>query len=160
MKTKIKNLLVLILVLTGITAQAEDLDKRQVITMSELQREHVLEEMRALLSGIQKILTSLASEDMAAVTQHARSLGMHMTHKAEDHLKGALPKEFMQLGMSVHRDFDQMASDAASLKDSKHTLRQLSDSMEKCVACHASYQIRATQQMPQASQKFHPHGHQ
>lgn len=160
MKMKVQKILVLMLVLIAITAQAGDEDKRQVITITELQREHVLEEMRALLSGIQKILTSLASEDMAAVAQHARSLGMHMTHKAEDHLKDALPEEFMQLGMSIHRDFDQIAMDAASLKDSKHTLRQLSDSMKKCVACHASYQIRSAQQTSQSNQNSHLHEHQ
>lgn len=157
---KVQKILVLILVLIAITAQAGDDDKRQVITITELQREHVLEEMRALLSGIQEILTLLASEDMAAVAQRARSLGTHMTHKAEDHLKGALPKEFMRLGMSVHRDFDQIAIDAASLKDSKHTLRQLSDSMNKCVACHASYQIRSSQQASKSNHNSHLHEHQ
>lgn len=86
---KAKKLLALVLVLAAITVQAEDFDKRQVITITELQREHVLEEMRALLAGIQKILTSLAEEDMTAVAQHARSLGMGMTHKAEDHLKSS-----------------------------------------------------------------------
>ena len=54
---------------------------------------------------------------MDAVAKYARPLGMSMAHKAEDHLKDALPKEFMQLGMSVHQDFDQIAADAASLKD-------------------------------------------
>lgn len=66
----------------------------------------------------------------------------------------------MQLGMSVHRDFDQIAEDAASLKDSKHTLRQLGDSMKKCVACHTTYQIRSTQQMPESNQNPHHHEHQ
>ena len=65
-----------------------------------------------------------------------------MAHKAEEHLKSVLPKAFMQLGMSVHQDFDQIATDAESKKDPKLTLRQLSDSMTKCVACHASYQIQ------------------
>lgn len=140
-----KKILAFILVLTAITAQAGDVDKRQVLTLTESQREHVLGEMRALLSGIQNILASLSNEDMAAVARHAHSLGMSMTRKAENHLKGVLSKEFMQLGMSVHHDFDQIAMDAESLKDSKHTLRQLSDSMDKCAACHASYQIRTAE---------------
>jgi hypothetical protein len=95
-----------------------------------------------LLSGIQNILTALSKDDMAAVTQHARPLGMSMAHKAEDHLKGVLPREFMRLGMSVHEDFDKIAADAESVKDSKHTLRQLSNTMFKCLACHDAYQIR------------------
>ncbi|SFP35157.1 hypothetical protein SAMN05216419_100195 [Nitrosomonas cryotolerans] len=130
------------------TVFAEDLDQRQSLVMTELQRDHIRKEMRALLSGTQNILAALSENDMAAVVQHARPLGMNMTHKAEGHLKEILPKEFMKLGMSIHQDFDQMASDAESLKDSKHTLRQLSDSMRKCVACHSSYQIRTTVQQP------------
>jgi ATP phosphoribosyltransferase regulatory subunit HisZ len=66
---------------------------------------------------------------------------MGMAGKAEDNFKGTLPKEFMQLGMSVYQDFDKIAADAESIKDPKHTLQQLSQSMGKCVACHATYQI-------------------
>ncbi len=123
-------------------AFAGDHNKRQSLKLSEAQRSHVQAEMQALLSGTQNILAALSRDDMAAVAQHARPLGMGMTHKAEDHLQGALPKEFMALGMSVHQDFDQIASDAAAKKDPKLTLRQLSDSMSKCVACHATYQVR------------------
>jgi hypothetical protein len=79
---------------------------------------------------------------MVAVAQHARPLGMSMAHKAEDHLKGVLPREFMRLGMSVHEDFDRIAADAESVRDQKQTLRQLSNTMFKCVACHDAYQLR------------------
>ena len=102
--------------------------------------------MRALLSGTLAILAALSKDDMEAVAQYARTLGMGMADKAEDHLKGALPKGFMQLGMSVHQDFDQIATDAESLKDPKHTLWQLSESMNKCAVCHDSYQIRAVKE--------------
>ncbi len=125
---------------------AEDFDKRQTLMITEPQRGHVLEEMRSLLSGTQNILAALSKDDMEAVARYARPLGMGMAHKAEDHLKGALPKEFMQLGMSVHQDFDQIATDAESIRDPKHTLRQLSESMKKCVTCHASYQIITVKQ--------------
>lgn len=128
------------------TVAANEIDKRHILPITELQRDHVLTEMRAMLSGTQNILDALLREDMAAVSRYARSLGMGMAHKAEDHLKAVLPKEFMQLGMSVHKDFNQIALDAESLKDPKHTLRQLSESMKKCNACHAGYQIRITTQ--------------
>lgn len=139
-----RTLLIPIFGLIAASALAEEVDKRQTLTVTETQRGYVLEEMRALLAGNQSILDALSRDDMAAVAQHARVLGMGMAHKAEDHLKGALPKEFMQLGMAVHQDFDQIAADAESVKDPKHTLRQLSDSTGKCVACHATYQIRTT----------------
>lgn len=131
------------------TVAASEVDKRQILPFSEMQRDHVLTEMRALLTGTQNILDALLREDMIAVARYARPLGMGMTHKAEDHLKAILPKEFMQLGMSVHKDFDQIAMDAESLKDPKHTLRQLSESMKKCNACHAGYQIHVKEQSAQ-----------
>jgi cytochrome c553 len=137
---------------------AADKDNRQILSLSEAQRGHVLEEMRALLSGTRNILAALSTDDMAAVSKYARPLGLGMAHKAEDHLKGVLPREFMQLGMSLHRDFDQIAADAESRQDPKLTLRQLSDAMTKCVACHDTYLIRTTLVSGQPAQT-HEHGH-
>ena len=143
--------------LISTSAIAADKDSRQILALSEAQRCHVLEEMRALLSGTRNILAALSTDDMASVSKSARPLGLGMAHKAEDHLKGVLPKEFMQLGMSLHQDFDQIAVDAESKKDPKLTLRQLSDAMAKCVACHDAYQIRAT---PASGQPAQAQGHQ
>ena len=156
-----KKILAIALGLLAITTPvaANEIDKRQILPITEMQRDHVLTEMRALLSGTQNILDALLREDMAAVARYARSLGMGMVHKAEDHLKAVLPKEFMQLGMSVHKDFDQIAIDAESLKDPKHTLRQLSESMKKCNACHAGYQIRVKEQLAQPGTHPSHHGH-
>lgn len=142
------------------SAIAADMDNRQTLTLNEGQRSHVLEEMRALLSSTRDILAALSTDDMAAVSMYARPLGLGMAHKAEDHLKSVLPREFMQLGMSLHQDFDQIAADAESKKDSKLTLRQLSDAMAKCVSCHDAYQINkapASGQPVQAKEHGHHH---
>ena len=88
--------------LSATAALAEEVDNRQTLTITESQRNLVLQEMRVLLSGTQNILVALSKNDMAAVAQHAHPLGVGMAQKAEEHLKGALPKEFMQLGMAVH----------------------------------------------------------
>lgn len=138
-----------------------DKDNRQVLTLSEAKRSHVLEEMRVLLAGTRNILGALSTDDMASVSKFASSLGTGMAHKPEDHLKGALPKEFMQLGMSLHRDFDQIAADAESQKDPKLTLRQLSDSMAKCIACHDTYQIHAAPAsgQPEQTRNYEHHHH-
>ena len=156
-----KKILAIALGLIAITTTvaANEIDKRQILPITEMQRDHMLTEMRALLSGTQNILDAVLREDMAAVARYARSLGMGMVHKAEDHLKAVLPKEFMQLGMSVHKDFDQIAIDAESLKDPKHTLRQLSEAMKKCNACHAGYQIRVKEQLAQPGTHSSHRGH-
>ncbi len=134
--------LVVCFFLVATASQAAEPDKRQVLLLTEAQRGIVLDEMRAMLTGTQGIVSALSKDDMAAVAKAARAIGMGMVHKTEDQLKGALPEAFMQLGSSAHQDFDRIADDAQTKKSSRHTLRQLSESMNKCIACHATYQIR------------------
>ncbi len=154
-----RKILVIVLGIFTAAAAADEVDKRHTLPLTEHQRSHVLTEMRGLLAGTQNILDALSREDMVAVAREARALGMGMVHKGEDHLKAVLPKEFMQLGMSVHKSFDEIALDAESLKDPKHTLWQLSESMQKCNACHATYQIRVKDQ-PASSETQPSHHHQ
>lgn len=127
------------------SAWADEIDNRKALTLSAPQRHYVLTEMRDLLAGTQAILASLAKDDMTAVAEYARALGFNMKHKAENSLHEVLPKEFMQLGMSMHKDFDLIAADAESLKDPKYSLQQISQTMAKCTACHATYQINVGQ---------------
>jgi hypothetical protein len=160
MEMILRKIFIIVLgIFTVTAAAANEVDKRQVLTLSEHQRNHVLTEMRGLLSGTQNILDALSREDMATVAREARSLGMGMVHKGEDHLKAVLPKEFMQLGMSVHKSFDKIALDAESLKDPKHTLQQLGESMQKCNACHAAYQIRVKDHPAQPASSEMQHSH-
>jgi len=133
---------VIALGLASLSAVAEAVDKRQTLNLTEPQRHYVLSEMRELLAGTQDILGALVKEDMATVAKSARALGFEMKHKAENPLHAVLPKAFMQLGMPMHKEFDQIAADAEALKNPKHTLQQLNTTMGKCNACHAMYQIR------------------
>jgi hypothetical protein len=129
-----------------IRASLSEVDKRQVLALSEVQREHVLNHMRFQLTGVQNILAALYEEDMVTVNSYATSLGMNMTREDKNPLRGVMPKEYSQIGMSLRQDFDQIALDANEFKDAKYTLRQLGNAMNKCAACHASYQIRPNTQ--------------
>lgn len=117
-------------------------DGRAVLELSEPERAMILEEMRLFLSGVEKITGALARDDMAAVATEARQMGVKMTHDVPPALREKLPQAFRQLGFTVHREFDALALDAESMKDPRHSLRQLSGTLQKCVSCHASYQIR------------------
>ncbi|MHB1352355.1 MAG: hypothetical protein ACYC5S_07395 [Thiobacillus sp.] len=117
-------------------------DRRAVLELSEPERAMVLEEMRLFLSGVEKITDALARDDMAAVAAEARQMGVKMTHDVPPALRGKLPQAFRQLGFTVHREFDALALDAENKKDPRHSLKQLSGALQKCVSCHASYQIR------------------
>lgn len=133
------------LLLTAIVAayslSATAQEQRQTLLLSPPQRAHVLAEMRGLLTGTQQLLSALAQDDLTAAAQHAQSLGMGMAGSAEHHLAHVLPPAFMQLGMSLHQDFDALAADAKTVKDPKHSLRQLAAALNKCNVCHDAYQI-------------------
>ena len=139
------------------TAMAAGVDQRQVLPLNEMQRNHLLGEMRMLLTGTGAILEALAQDDRAAVARHARSLGVEMPHKMEGHIDKVLPEQFMLMGMALHQDFDRIAQDAESGKDTRHMLRQLSEALGRCAACHAIYQIGTTGQQSgkQGSQNVH-----
>lgn len=85
---------------------------------------------------------ALGKQDMQAVAGASRGMGQKMAHEVPPALRAKLPMEFRQLGFSVHSDFDQMALDAEGLKDVGSSLGQLSATLQKCVRCHAAYQIR------------------
>jgi len=141
-----------------IPAMAEGADQRQVLLLNEMQRDHLLGEMRLLLTGTGAILEALSQGDMTAVVRHARSLGMDMPHKMEGHMEHVMPEQFMRMGMAVHQAFDKIAQDAESGKDTTHILQQLSSALGRCTACHAIYQVSTTQSS--AEQKPHAgHSH-
>ena len=125
------------------THHAPSHDGRAVLELTPEERAMILEEMRLFLAGVQKMTGALAQQDMAAAAEAARSMGQKMVHEVPPALRAKLPMEFRQLGASVHGDFDQIAMDAESLKDVSYSLGQLSATLQKCVSCHAMYQIQA-----------------
>ncbi|MFO7541830.1 MAG: hypothetical protein R6W97_03325 [Thiobacillus sp.] len=118
-------------------------DVRVVLALTSGERAMILEEMRMFLDGVQKLTGALGKQDMQATADAARNMGQKMVHEVPPALRAKLPLEFRQLGFSVHRDFDQIALDAESLKDVSTSLNQLSTTLQKCVSCHTMYQIRS-----------------
>ena len=119
-------------------------DGRLAIVLEPAERAFVLAEMRSFVAGRQQLTAALASDDMRSAAVAARAMGMAAAHSAPAPMVGKLPLEFKTLGFAVHREFDIMAMDAESLGDSRHTLTQLAGTLQKCVACHSAYQIKAT----------------
>jgi hypothetical protein len=123
-------------------ANAPGHDDRVVLQLTPAERAMILQEMRLFLGGVGQLSGALGRSDMAAAAEAASALGQQMVTEVPPALREKLPQDFRQLGFSVHRDFDQIALDAASLGDVSHSLGQLSATLQKCVACHAAYQIR------------------
>lgn len=135
------------LLLAGRTEAAPD--GRTAIVLEAPERDVLLREMRLLLEGVQAITAGLEKDDLAAVATAARGLGTGMSGEVPPALITKLPLEFKTLGLSVHRDFDQIALDAERPGLAKHTLGQMSAVLQKCVACHRTYRLRT--EIPVAS---------
>ncbi|MDH3515119.1 MAG: hypothetical protein OEM83_09675 [Gammaproteobacteria bacterium] len=118
-----------------------EVDGRVTILLEPSERAAVLSEMRQFLSGIQQMVAAAERNDAAAMARAARPLGMAAAHAVPAGLAAKLPLEFKTLGHGVHQDFDRIAMDAEAMNDVALALRQLGDTMNKCVACHATYQI-------------------
>lgn len=119
-------------------------DGRNVIHLTESERDLVLTEMRAFLNSVQKITQGVANNDLQLISEFARKAGTAAQAGVPGTLVGKLPLEFKQLGFDTHRKFEQLAMDNDDLGDSSQALIQLSNLMENCVACHAAYRIDIT----------------
>ncbi len=118
-------------------------DERKALNLAPSERAMILMEMRQFLNGIQIMTDALSRDDLKTVAQATKPLGNLATHDVPDSLKAKLPKEFKQLAFAVHSGFDQLAMDAESLGDTKHTQKQLGGILQNCVSCHSMFQIHA-----------------
>jgi hypothetical protein len=129
----------------GRTADAPSRDGRTRLLLAPVERDFVLNEMRHLLMATQAILDAALAGDMKRVASEARKVGMAdvkaMPPEIRGRLLGKLPIAFRKLGFSVHEGMDAIALDAEGLGDRDHTLKQLAELMNKCIACHAAYTV-------------------
>ncbi|MFP3874988.1 MAG: hypothetical protein ACLFV1_11105 [Thiohalophilus sp.] len=134
-----------ILLLPARVADTPSSDGRVRLLLEPAERDYVLAEMRDLLVAVQAITEASLDDDMERVAEQARRMGMeevrNMPAEIRAGLMSKMPAEFRKLGFSVHRGMDEIAMDAESLGDPEHSLRQLSNLMNKCVACHATYTV-------------------
>ncbi|MBI3480564.1 MAG: hypothetical protein HY016_09460 [Nitrosomonadales bacterium] len=118
-------------------------DNRTAVVLAVGERELILSEMRSLLGGVQGILDSLNHGDMKQAASAARVVGMASAVDVNPALMAKLPIPFKQLGMSVHSDMDGLALAAESGKPAAELQTMLTATLSKCVACHASWQLKA-----------------
>ena len=127
----------------GMADHASLKDERRALKLAPSERAMILLEMRQFLTGIQVMTDALSRDDLKTVAQAAKPLGAQAAHEVPNSLKAKLPKEFKQLGFAVHGAFDQLAMDADSLGDARHTQKQLANILQTCVNCHSMFQIHA-----------------
>jgi hypothetical protein len=118
-------------------------DGRTAIVVQSSERDLILSEMRGLLSAVHGILEGANQGDLNRVVQSSRSAGMAAAADVNPLLMAKLPLAFKTLGMSVHRDMDEIANAAEGGKPAPELLKMTSNTVAKCVACHAAWQINA-----------------
>ena len=119
-------------------------DGRVAVILEPGERALMLREMREFVAGLQLVADALARDDMRGVAKASRAMGTARAHDVPVAMMGKLPLEFKTLALGTHREFDTIAADAETDGTPKHALGQLSGVLQKCVACHATYQVRST----------------
>lgn len=118
-------------------------DGRTAILLAPGERNLVLTEMRGMLATVQAMVDGVKAGDLKQVAQAARASGMAAAADVNPALMAKLPLEFKELGLSVHKRFDEIAAEADSGASREQMLASLSTQLSACVACHASYRIEA-----------------
>lgn len=121
-------------------------DERLAVQLSKDERNDLLLEMRTWLQNAQAILAAASDQDFATVARVATASGMAAEAATPGSLFRKLPVDMKALGFDTRRKFDEIAADAEKLKDSQHTVKQLSIAMNNCIACHATYSFVASKE--------------
>ena len=116
-------------------------DNRAAIHLTKSEKDLVLYEMRVFLESIQQITNGIVNNDMPTVVDSARKSGKKAAVAVPGTLIGKLPIGFKKLGFDTHAKFDALALDAEQLGDGIHTLSQLNNLLENCVACHSAFKF-------------------
>ncbi|WP_447968033.1 hypothetical protein [Nitrospira sp. M1] len=127
-------------------ATAPSPDGRTAVLLTPVERDFILTEMRQLLRAVNGIVTGLSdtepTQGHAQAAEAARSAGMKMAADDNLTLLLKLPLPMKQLGMSVHRDFDELADIIIAGTTTQHILQRLSAITSKCLTCHEMYQLK------------------
>ena len=114
---------------------------RVAIELPPAGREQVLAEMRTMLRAVNGFLTYAAEGDRGGMREAALSGGTRIAVDMDTALMRRLSEEFVQLGMSTHRDFDGVAAALEAGVGRDSALALMGRLTDKCVACHASYRL-------------------
>lgn len=115
-------------------------DERLEIQVSPEERELVLKEMRTILASVNGVVTGLSQEDMKRVEESARAAGMGMAVE-ESALVAKLPIEFKEMGLSLHRDFDDLADATKKGASQEEILQRMARLTARCNGCHDIFRL-------------------
>ena len=118
-------------------------DQREAVSLSPAQADHVLTEMRGLLTSIRDIQSAMASDDWKAVSTAAQAQGSGRGKRPPEGLRERQPPGFRQMSSAMRQQFDTLNL-AAAKGDRSAANAALGQALNACVACHDSYRIEIT----------------
>ena len=116
-------------------------DGRLAVKLTKDERNALLLEMRTWLQSTQAVLNAVSNRNFEEVSQVARVSGMSAEADTPASLFRKLPATMKALGFDTRKKFDEIADDAIKLRDPEHTIKQLSNTMNNCIACHSAYRF-------------------
>jgi mono/diheme cytochrome c family protein len=122
-------------------AEPDKAPAREAMKLTSSQEVQVSYEMRGFLVALQGINEALAKQDFAAVARYARMSGRSGPRETTPDLVKALPQQFREMAGETHVAFDQIATDAETMGDTRVTLEQISGIMKNCIQCHSVYRF-------------------
>jgi len=118
-------------------------DGRIAIALLPEERLHVRGEMLDFLRGVQALSDATLSEDRDTIRDVARSL--RRGDGSGRSIRQKVPDGFREISRGLRGDFAAIA-DMADTADMPEIQRALSDSLNRCAACHGTY--HAVTEMP------------
>ncbi len=117
-------------------------DGRTAVVLAPAERERVLAEMRTMLASVQGVVAAQAAEQRSELAAAARRSGTGAVNLPPT-LMAKIPQPFMQMGMGVHRSFDEIAAAAEDGAPWQELGARLGTLLANCVACHAAYRFES-----------------
>lgn len=123
-------------------------DGRQAVQLTKDERNALLLEMRTWLQSTQAILEAVSAKNFEEVNRVAKISGMSAEADTPASLFRKLPAAMKALGFDTRKRFDEIADDALKLRNPEHTIKQLSSTMNNCIACHSVYRFTEAYKAP------------
>ncbi len=112
-------------------------DKRISLKLNPMQKQHQLSNMRSHLEAIKIITDLLAKDDFDTASKVAYS-ELGSTTEMQLMCASFGNKEFETLGVNFHKSADKMSA-IFKERNLKKSLNALSNTMNYCIQCHATY---------------------
>jgi hypothetical protein len=142
----------------------EPLDQRQPVPLPPMMAQHQKEEMRTHLVAVQQIVAALSRDDFDAITAAAGRIGYSDTMAQMCTHMGAGAPGFTEMALTFHHTADTIG-EAARRRDRSAVLAALSNTLQTCTGCHATYRQQVVdeetwQHLTAGVPASHPHENQ